>query len=748
MRPACESISLWLSGNPQRVAVIHCKAGKGRTGTLIAAYLVHAQREMTATEAMELFGIRRTKNGKGITIPSQQRFVRYYAAQVGAMAAARHGWPNPLPQQAAPAAEADSEEKSDTSSIAVALPAMAAADGTDRSVAASAASGEASASAGSTGEAGAVAGGGSKSDARCTLVSSSMDEDDPSATLIAVSIERDTARDPGFTLAKNAAGRAAVADVTSLQVSSLIQPGDEVHTIAGHSTKGQSYHLVRVALQIAPDPLCVTFLRRHLSTTAPAAVTQTAQQESRDSSATDGVDVAASTDAGSPAAPPVTPAPSPAVSEHVVSSAAYLSRLARGIGPWAAGSDSLVLPAPRVQLLGIQLSHVPMLEKSQGKRSLWSRFFSCFSKSATATGGMPGATAAATAGKLYVQVYGGIHCRTLLWDSSTGAPPDISAWRSAATSAVDAVPEWGSKHSSRRLPTTASPAKAVGTGLSATPTVTPLPQQVDQQEEESDVDSGAEPQVSWAARSLDQRVAPATPAKPSAPASPVSLVVSEDFRVLIRACGLKKPLAAAWLHTAMLPLPSAASAAVAPQISRIQTAQAEAEEQAWGAASLATASADMQPSTLSSPASTDAVQVEEKGAQPVAAATPSASAGTAKPLLPARLVRGDFPGGAIAPGLPTLGSCYTAEGRLTRAASSRGGISAAFVAGAAGDADSIRAKLATGALRLRKHELDNAIKDKKHKRWPQELRLTLCFRALDLPEVYFQAVGATEATTA
>ncbi len=38
----CLEVAAWLGKDPQNVAVVHCKAGKGRTGTMICSYLVHA----------------------------------------------------------------------------------------------------------------------------------------------------------------------------------------------------------------------------------------------------------------------------------------------------------------------------------------------------------------------------------------------------------------------------------------------------------------------------------------------------------------------------------------------------------------------------------------------------------------------------------------------------------------------------------------------------------------------------------
>ena len=74
----CVDICLFLILNLDSVAAVHCKAGKGRTGVMICCYLVFSGLCKNTEEALNYYAFMRTTNMKGVTIPSQQRYIRYF----------------------------------------------------------------------------------------------------------------------------------------------------------------------------------------------------------------------------------------------------------------------------------------------------------------------------------------------------------------------------------------------------------------------------------------------------------------------------------------------------------------------------------------------------------------------------------------------------------------------------------------------------------------------------------------------
>ena len=74
----CVDLCLYLTANPKGVAAIHCKAGKGRTGVMIVSYLIFSGLCQTTEEALSHYASQRTLNNKGVTIPSQIRYIKYF----------------------------------------------------------------------------------------------------------------------------------------------------------------------------------------------------------------------------------------------------------------------------------------------------------------------------------------------------------------------------------------------------------------------------------------------------------------------------------------------------------------------------------------------------------------------------------------------------------------------------------------------------------------------------------------------
>ena len=78
IRPFCGDAAKFLNSDPKNVIAIHCLAGKGRTGTLISCLLLYMKQFLTATACLKYYGLMRVENGRGVTVPSQIRYVYYF----------------------------------------------------------------------------------------------------------------------------------------------------------------------------------------------------------------------------------------------------------------------------------------------------------------------------------------------------------------------------------------------------------------------------------------------------------------------------------------------------------------------------------------------------------------------------------------------------------------------------------------------------------------------------------------------
>eukprot|EP00911_Craspedida_sp_UC1_P002631 UC1_evm1s1938 len=81
----CGSMDSWLSADDKNIVVVHCKGGKGRTGCVIASYLIYKRLFLRAEDAMAQFAQRRFNPNDeteeiGVTQPSQRRYVHYFEA--------------------------------------------------------------------------------------------------------------------------------------------------------------------------------------------------------------------------------------------------------------------------------------------------------------------------------------------------------------------------------------------------------------------------------------------------------------------------------------------------------------------------------------------------------------------------------------------------------------------------------------------------------------------------------------------
>ncbi|XP_076042441.1 phosphatidylinositol 3,4,5-trisphosphate 3-phosphatase TPTE2-like isoform X2 [Oratosquilla oratoria] len=84
-----KSVREWMARDEANVIAVHCKGGKGRTGTMICVFLIDTGLFRDAEHCLGYFGDRRTdknagKKFQGVETPSQSRYVGYYERVVSA----------------------------------------------------------------------------------------------------------------------------------------------------------------------------------------------------------------------------------------------------------------------------------------------------------------------------------------------------------------------------------------------------------------------------------------------------------------------------------------------------------------------------------------------------------------------------------------------------------------------------------------------------------------------------------------
>ena len=95
----CVDAAAWLAADPSNIVAFHCKAGKGRAGMMSTCLLLHMGWCGSARDALSHYAHARTHNGKGVTIPSQIRFVEYYATLLEQQRSALAKEGAPMPRQ-------------------------------------------------------------------------------------------------------------------------------------------------------------------------------------------------------------------------------------------------------------------------------------------------------------------------------------------------------------------------------------------------------------------------------------------------------------------------------------------------------------------------------------------------------------------------------------------------------------------------------------------------------------------------
>ncbi|OHS96630.1 phosphatidylinositol-3,4,5-trisphosphate 3-phosphatase [Tritrichomonas foetus] len=93
-----KSMHDWYHQDSSNVLVVHCLAGHGRTGTVIASFLLVEKIAETSQAALEYFANERSFNGKGVAYPSQIRSVQYMESYMRKFPEIYFELPPPIPK--------------------------------------------------------------------------------------------------------------------------------------------------------------------------------------------------------------------------------------------------------------------------------------------------------------------------------------------------------------------------------------------------------------------------------------------------------------------------------------------------------------------------------------------------------------------------------------------------------------------------------------------------------------------------
>lgn len=73
------AVDSWIEASPENVAIVHCKGGKGRTGVVIVCWLMYSALFPDIGAAAKHFAAKRSATAKGVTQPSQVRYLTYFS---------------------------------------------------------------------------------------------------------------------------------------------------------------------------------------------------------------------------------------------------------------------------------------------------------------------------------------------------------------------------------------------------------------------------------------------------------------------------------------------------------------------------------------------------------------------------------------------------------------------------------------------------------------------------------------------